>query len=214
MKSYIKTIFRYASKAIAFIFHCICNYKVCSFIKRIDANIYSQWIGFEFKKIGKQTRIGRGLYLKGGKYIEIGKNSQIGKGVYLTAWDRYLDERFIPKIIIGNNSSIGNYGHVTAISTIIVGNNVRMGKMVFITDNSHGKSERQLMDIAPNYRPLYSKGAVVIEDNVWIGDKTTILPGVTIGKGAIIGANSVVTKDIPTYCVVGGNPARIIKHII
>ncbi|MDR2406844.1 MAG: sugar O-acetyltransferase, partial [Bacteroidales bacterium] len=56
-------------------------------------------------------------------------------------------------------------------------------------------------------------GSVVIEDNVWIGDKVTILPGVHIGYGSIIGANAVVTKDVPANCVVGGNPAKIIKVI-
>ena len=60
-------------------------------------------------------------------------------------------------------------------------------------------------------RPTTSKGRVVIGNNVWIGDKATILPGVTIGDGAIIAANAVVTKDVPQYSVVGGNPAKVIK---
>lgn len=59
---------------------------------------------------------------------------------------------------------------------------------------------------------LFSKGDVTIGDNVWIGDKATVLPGVTIGDGAVIAANTVVTHDVPAYSVVGGNPARIIKQ--
>ena len=69
------------------------------------------------------------------------------------------------------------------------------------------------MKKSPVEREIYSKGAVRIGNNVWIGDKATILPGVTIGDGVIIGANSVVTKNIPDYCVVGGNPAKVIKSI-
>ena len=69
------------------------------------------------------------------------------------------------------------------------------------------------MFLPPINRPLFSKGPVVIEDNVWIGDKATILSGVTIGMGAIVGANSVITKDIPAYAVVAGSPAKIIKML-
>ncbi len=61
-------------------------------------------------------------------------------------------------------------------------------------------------------RPVKSKGSIVIGDNVWIGDKATILPGVIIGDGAVIAANAVVSKDVPAYCVAGGNPAKIIKQ--
>jgi acetyltransferase-like isoleucine patch superfamily enzyme len=65
---------------------------------------------------------------------------------------------------------------------------------------------------APIKRSLFSKGPVIIGDNVWIGDKATILPGVSIGNGAVIAANAVVTKDVPAYSVAAGNPARIIKQ--
>ena len=67
------------------------------------------------------------------------------------------------------------------------------------------------MHIKPNDRDVVSKGPVVIGNNVWIGDKATILPGVTIGDGAVIAVNAVVTKDVPVYSVAAGNPARIIK---
>lgn len=67
------------------------------------------------------------------------------------------------------------------------------------------------MIVPPLERRMVSKGSVVIGNNVWIGDKVTILAGVRIGDGVIVAANSVVTKDIPDYCVVGGNPARILK---
>ena len=61
---------------------------------------------------------------------------------------------------------------------------------------------------------MYSKGGIHIEKNVWIGNNVCILSSVNIGKGAIIGANSVVTHDVPPYCVAAGNPARIIKKLI
>lgn len=148
-----------------------------------------------------------------GGYIELADNVFIGQSVQLTAWDNYRGHSYSPSITVGNNSSIGDDSHVTAINRISIGNNVRMGKRILITDNAHGASDPNLLDIAPNYRPLVSKGPVVIEDNVWIGEKSSIMPGVTIGRGSIIGANSVVTKDIPPYCVVGGIPAIVIKTL-
>ena len=79
-----------------------------------------------------------------------------------------------------------------------------------ITDHAHGSS---CIDMTPPAnRELISGGAVFIGKNVWIGDKVTILPGTTIGDGAIVAANSVVSKDIPAYSVAAGNPAKILKQ--
>lgn len=64
----------------------------------------------------------------------------------------------------------------------------------------------------PISRKLHSKGPIAIGDNVWIGDKATILSGVTIGDGAVVAANAVVTRDVPAYSVVAGNPARVVKQ--
>jgi acetyltransferase-like isoleucine patch superfamily enzyme len=88
-----------------------------------------------------------------------------------------------------------------------------MGEGVTIVDSSHGHNTLEEADIAPSKRKLYSKGGVIIDDNVWIGDKATILAGVHIGYGAIIGANAVVTKDIPKYSIAVGNPARILSRV-
>ena len=67
--------------------------------------------------------------------------------------------------------------------------------------------------VHPSHRAPFSKGPVRIDDFVWIGDKVTICPNVTIGKGAIVGANSVVTQDVPSYSVAVGSPVRIIKTV-
>lgn len=91
---------------------------------------------------------------------------------------------------------------------ISIGKNVLTGKKILITDNSHGKYAD---DVPPSKRKLFSKGHVIIEDNVWIGEKVSILPGVRIGKSAIIAANAVVTKDVEPYSIVAGIPARKIK---
>ena len=100
---------------------------------------------------------------------------------------------------------------MSGINKITIGNGVLVGSNCFITDNFHGYSDRKDVDIIVADREITSKGPVVIGDNVWIGRNSCIMPNVTIGKGAIIGANSVVTHDVPPYSVVAGAPARIIK---
>ena len=87
------------------------------------------------------------------------------------------------------------------------------GRMVTVTDNSHGATTIDDLSKAPHMRKVISKGEVVIGENVWIGDKATILPGVHIGKGAVVGANAVVTKDVPPFSVVGGIPARVLHRV-
>lgn len=115
-----------------------------------------------------------------------------------------------PSVIIGDNVSLGEYCHITAIECVKIGNNLLTGRFVTITDNSHGLTDLESLKLPPLKRPIVSKGAVTIKDNVWIGDKVTILPDVTIGEGSVIAANSVVTKDVPPYSVVGGIPAKIL----
>lgn len=120
----------------------------------------------------------------------------------------------MPEIIIGNNVSLGAYNHISAINSIKIGNGVLTGKWVTIVDNFHGDTNLKSLYKSPSKRPMVSKGKVLIGDDVWIGDKVTILPNVEIGKGAVIAANSVVTKNVKSYTVVGGNPATIIKSNI
>lgn len=176
--------------------------------------VYTGCVSRKFRKFGKNTIIDYDqVLIRGEKYIEIGADCYIGRGGQLTATDTYCGERWTPEIIIGDNCRIGTYCHITAVKGIFIGNNVLTGKSILITDNAHGRSERMMLDIPPTLRPLSSVGPVTICDNVWIGDKVSIMPGVTIGKGSIVAANSVVTRDVPPYCIVGGIPAKIIKYL-
>ena len=193
--------------------HTICPPKIALLPGRICRRIYSEWVKYEFHSVGKNSFFCKFIKLEGGKYIDIADNVYMGEGLVLEAFDKYQDQCFTPKIQIGNYVNIGDYSHLSCINGIIVKDNVRMGRKVFITDNAHGASDKKLLDIRPNIRPLVSKGPVIIEENAWIGEMACIMPGVTIGKGAIIGANAVVTHDIPPYSVAGGIPAKVIKQL-
>ncbi len=194
------------------------NNKIEYLIFILKKEFITQLYKGEFRSFGKGSLLGLDSLILKSKYISIGVNSSFGNRMTLTCYDRmktaHQVECYTPSITIGNGVSIGEDAHITCINKIVIGNNVLMGKKILITDNAHGSSERSMLDMAPAKRPLHSKGAVVIEDNVWIGEKASIMPGVHIGKSAIIGANAVVTKDVPAYTVVVGNPAKIIKRVI
>ena len=87
------------------------------------------------------------------------------------------------------------------------------GRYVYIGDNAHGGLSWEEAAISPEDRRLCSKGEIAIGNNVWIGDKATILGGVTIGDNVIVGANSVVIHDVPSHCVVAGIPAKVVKSL-
>lgn len=165
----------------------------------------------EFKK-ADNVHIKSSMTIVGGEYISIGENTHFDKECVLTAYDHTLDgSTFTPEIQIGTGCDFGAWNHITAINRIVIGDNLLTGKWVTITDNSHGTTDAETLQSPPLTRKMVSKGAVVIGKNVWIGDKATILPGVMIGDGAVIAANSVVTKDVVPYSVVAGNPARVVK---
>jgi len=190
------------------------SYKTRRFYTRIKDRFKTAIISKEFKSFAANSVVQDGFYVIGAKYISIGDNTNIGKRGVITAWDSFEKKQYNPEIIIGNFVSIGADCHITSINQIIIGNNVLTGTKVTITDNSHGKFSLKDLTVPPELRNLVSDGPVIIEENVWIGDKVTILPNITIGKNSIIGANSVVTKNIPSNSVAVGIPAKVIKSLI
>ena len=149
---------------------------------------------------------------RGLKFIEYGKGFTTGRACRIEAYP--MDNKSIT-VKIGENFQMNDYVHITGVSRVEIGDNVLIASKVYISDLSHGSYQGDENDSHPDSipkeRPLFSK-PVFIEDNVWVGEMVTILPGVTIGKGSIIGANSVVAKDIPEFCIAVGNPARVIKR--
>lgn len=200
-------------RIIAEFFHFLIKKSFVDNLHKAKDVFYSSWIMHEFKSCGEGCLFQGFSFLKGAKHISIGSNLYCGKNIVWEVYDAYGQQKFSPQVRIGDNSSFGDNGHLTCINSVTIGNGVRIGRKVFICDNSHGRCTRPELDIPANVRPMYSKGPIVIEDNVWIGEMACILPNVKIGKGSIIGANSVVTKDIPDHALACGNPAKVIKII-
>lgn len=150
---------------------------------------YTPLIGF----LGKRVRgfMCRNIFLYCGKNVNIEPLANFGFGF---------------KIRLGNNSSIGLESKLQG--DIRIGDNVMMGPEVMIWTRNHCFNR---VDIPMRLQGFSEDKPVLIEDDVWIGARVIILPGVRIGRGAILGAGAVVAKDVPDYAIVGGNPAKVIK---
>jgi acetyltransferase-like isoleucine patch superfamily enzyme len=206
----VKYIFFNFGKIVSFIY----LKRVNEILLRLTNTFKTGYISRNFKSFGKNVTIKKGVRFLGESYIDIGNNVNLGRFGTLTAWSKYLDQTFIPEIIIRDNVSIGDNFHITANNSIIIESGVLMGQKITITDNLHGTTDDKLvLNYPPSKRHLVSKGKVFIDKNVWLGDKVTITSGVIIGVGSIIAANSVVTKNVPPYSIVGGIPAKVIRTI-
>ena len=145
------------------------------------------WINVGQKQI--RAFCGKLILTKCGRHVNIEKGAE-----------------FPSSVEIGDNSGIGIRAQING--KVVIGKNVMMGPdvCIFTRNDAYART-----DIPMNAQGFDIEKPVVIEDDVWIGARVIILPGVRIGTGAIIGAGAVVTKDVPAYAVVGGNPAQILK---
>ena len=196
---------------------CIYTLRLHNWIWKKQNCIYNMWIRNFIGSVGRNTFFSKPLLLQGGdqRRIHIGNHTKFGAHCILGCWEKYGEnERFEPEIVIGDNCNIGEYSQISSINKITIGNGLLTGRFVYIGDNSHGGLSWEEAEIPPSKRYLKSKGEIIIGNNVWIGDKATILGGVVIGDNVIIGANSVVTHSVPSNSVVGGVPTRIIQQLI
>ncbi len=163
------------------------------------------------------------IQLKGG--AQLGKNTQL-KGVNIKGTVNAGNNCSLKFVEISGTVTIGNFTTINGpnvqilskINPIAIGNFCSIAKDVTIQEYNHRTDRLSTYYMEKNFfqgrniGEISSKGAVVIGNDVWIGAKSIVLSGVTIGDGAVVAAGSVVTKDVPSYAIVGGNPARVIKY--
>ena len=130
-------------------------------------------------------------------FAHSGSNINVEKGAFFG---------FGHQVHIGNNSSLGQDCKI--LGPVFIGDNVMMGPDVVVLTANHDFSRT---DVPMIQQGMTSTRPVKIGNDVWIGARVILLPGVTIGDGVIIGAGAVVTKDIPPYAVAAGNPARMLR---
>ncbi len=179
-------------------------YKI--FNKIIKSNFSSNKWKHQFLYFGDRTQIHYPAIISGYNKISIGSDTTILSNSRLQNYEGKGTE--VEGIIIGNNCYIGSFFTVLNAGSIKIGDNVLIASNVLISSENHGMNPES--DIEYMDQPLITK-PVIINDGSWIGQNVCILPGVKIGKKSIIAAGSIVTKDVPDYCIAGGNPAKIIK---
>lgn len=170
--------------------------------------LYSMLIRNMLFKCGSGTLFVPPLRIAGASRIEIGQSVYIESNSWLQTLDD--GDNHSVAILIGSGTSIAGCFTISAVRSVIIEKEVLIARNVYISDHKHQFNKigtpiiRQGIDgIAP----------VAIKQGAWIGQNCIICPGVTIGKGAVIGANSVVRNDVPDFCVAAGSPANVIRHI-
>jgi acetyltransferase-like isoleucine patch superfamily enzyme len=160
----------------------------------------------KFGKIGRRTRIKNPLRIDGFKNIHLGQNVLIQYKTWLASYP--IDASKPCRLSIGENTIIGHFNHIYATKNITIGKNVLTADKVYISDNSHSFDDPTIPIMHQQIKQL---NEVFIGDGSWIGENVCII-GASVGKHSIIGANSVVTKDIPDYSIAVGSPAIVIKQ--
>lgn len=163
--------------------------------------------------VGKNVKITHGRHIRCGKSVKFedfseihglsseglsfGNNVTIGRGVLIRP-SSYYGGDLGKGLVLGDNSSIGPYGYVGCSGRIVIGKNVMFGPKCSLFAENHNFSDTS---VAIKFQGVEQKG-IVVEDDCWIGSNVVILDGVTIGKGSVIGAGTLVCKDVPAYSIV------------
>lgn len=183
---------------------------------------YTHWNICKLLLLG--AKVDKGSSIKGKVYIHIGEKAivSIGRGYTVNSGDNInpLCSNTYCSIKVEDNATlkIGDWsgmsgGCLWATDSITIGNHVNIGANCIIMDGDIHNPDWKLRQIecTSDTTVSYKHKPIVIEDNVWLGANTIVLKGVTIGARTIIGAGSVVTKDIPADCIAAGNPCCVIK---
>ncbi len=159
----------------------------------------------KFRKFGKGSVILGRCRIDGGKNISIAKMVSISNDVWLYAKNA---DGTGASLELGEGCVIGAFNHITCIKKVVFGRNVLTANNVYVSDNIHGYED---INTPVKDQPVLFKGEVSIGDGSWLGENVCVI-GAKIGKHCVIGANAVVTRDIPDYSVAAGIPARVIKR--
>ena len=163
----------------------------------------------KFGQIVGFVKLGKNLTITHPECIYLDRVKGVGDNTYLGPVVESVGVKYNPIIEIGKGTWVGKNCSIAAVNRVTIGKDVLFAGHVHITDHSHGY---ELIDVPVSKQQLISKGPIIIEDQCWLGFSCEVLSGVHIGRHSVVAARAVVTKDVPPYSIVAGNPARIIKQ--
>ena len=175
---------------------------------RLAALLYTWLVRTRVAGWGKKSRIQPPATLVGPGGMQVGDHVIIREYAWLNTRGRRSDGR--PSLVIGSGTYIGRFAHINAWQQVVLEDNVLIADRVYISDADHNFGDRDQPIILQGDG---FKGAILLCSGCWIGVGAVILPGVTVGRNAIVGANAVVTKDVPDHTIVGGIPAVRIREV-
>ncbi len=178
---------------------------IFSVFRRLVSECYLLCNRWQFGSLGKKCFIYLPLEIRGKKNIYIGNDVSIGDKTWLATL--VIDNEETARLEIGNGVVIGHMNHIYATGRVLIEDKVLTADRVYISDNLHEYRDIRLPVVD---QPIRQISHVRIGTGSWLGEGVCVI-GAKIGKGCVIGANAVVTKDIPDYSVAVGIPARVIK---
>lgn len=176
------------------------------FVNALYARTFRLFFASQFKNFGKRTSLVFPAGVEGAENISIGDDVYVARHSYLAAMA--LTHQPDCTLEIGDGSKIGRFNHIFATHRVVLGKNTLTANGVYISDNLH---EYRDVQQAILQQPIRQIGIVEIGEGCWLGHNACVL-GASIGKHCVIGANSVVTHDIPDYSVAVGSPAIVIRR--
>jgi len=169
--------------------------------------LYTHLMRPRFAFLGKGSRIAPPLRVNDYGAVWAGDRVFISEGAWLNA---KRTEDGGPSLHIGDGTYIGRFAHINSLQDVRIEQKVLIADRVYISDEEHVFTDTRLPIIEQGTR---FQGSVVLRTGCWIGEGVSIIPGVTVGRNAVVAANAVVTEDVPDYAVTAGVPAKVVKSL-
>ena len=174
---------------------------------RIRSKAFSVLVGGAFASFGRHSVITLPVRLLGERRIAIGEDVFLGPNCWLQAFNE--GDVDYPSLYVGNRTSIAGGCIISAVRNVTLEADVLVASNVYISDHIHAYSRT---DVPVQQQGVTKVKPVLIKRGAWLGQNVVVCPGVTIGTNSVIGANAVVTRDIPDHCLAVGTPASVVKR--
>ena len=175
---------------------------------RMRTRLFTLLLSSQFKEFGAGARISPPFRFYGLNRMSLGDNVMINRDCWIQTIPG-SNQGNEAKLVIGSHTGIGMGAHISAVERVLIEEYVLLARNVHIADHAHAFEN---IDVSIMEQGINRIAPVTIGRETWLGENVVVLPGVTIGKHCVLGANSVVNSSIPDYSVAVGAPARVVKQ--
>lgn len=172
--------------------------------------LFSRLAAGGFGSCGKRSHIALPVRLLHPELMHLGSRVYVGPGSWLQALQEQATPGTTPRIDIGDDCAFAGYDVISAAERIVIEPGVLFARNVYVSDHVHAFEDH---DRAIQFQGVAKVAPVVIEAGAWLGQNVVVCPGVRIGRGAVIGANSLVRSDVPARHLAAGNPAKVLREL-